>query len=238
MDAMFATFRVTTASTAAVLFVLAISCWQKELAAQPPENRPPLIEAKAMTLQELTDEADKIFEGKVTKVETKEFELTGKGGKKVKVRGHAITFQVNNKIKGNVTVGEPLEVNQTSAAYLPLKVGDEVLWYLSKPGQSGFTAPLGIYSGNFKIKPDPSQPASKIAVNLTNNVGLWSAHHSLVDSTNRLAKGQFSRVLDSKRASLAPGRTERILQVASQPNHPGPLPLELVVSATQSLLTQ
>jgi hypothetical protein len=226
---------------ATVLGAAAYVCGsQTQLMAQQPEggetDSAPLVETTPMTLKELTEEADKIFRGKVAKVETQQFELTGHGGKKTKVAGRVITFDVEQRLKGDVAVGHPLQVRQVSTAYSPLKVGDEVLWYLDKPGPLGFTAPLGVYSANFKIKADPQHPQAKVVVNLANNIGLWSSHQPLFDSTQRIDKSEFAKSLESKRATLTSERAEKIMQVASEPNRPGPLPLELVESGTESLL--
>jgi hypothetical protein len=207
---------------------------------RPPQDqarqaRPPLVEARAMTLHDMTEAADKIFQGTVKKVTTEDVELKGKGGKSVKVKAQVVTFDVTRKIKGDVEVGKPLEVRQIPTARVPLQEGEEVLWYLAKPGRTGFTAPLGVYSGHFKVRPDPEQPEAKVATNLLDNKGLWSTTAPLVQPEGRLARKEFANNLD-KKAGLPRGRAAQILAVASQPSRPGPLPLELVTSATESLL--
>jgi len=202
---------------------------------QAGKTRSPLINARTMTLREMTEAADKIFQGKVAKVGTEEVELKGRGNKSAKVRVNVITFDVTRKLKGDVEVGKPLEVRQLPTASVPIQVGEEVLWYLAKPGKSGFTAPLGMYSGHFKVLADPEHPQAKVTVNLVDNKGLWSPTTPLAESDARLDRKQFAEALGKK--ALTPARAARIMTLASKPNRPGPLPLELVTTATESLMS-
>lgn len=197
--------------------------------------RAPLIEARPMSLSELTAEADKIFKGTVLNVESENVELQGKT-KRTTVRVSVVTFHVTQKLKGNFDARAPLKVRETSTVYVPVEKGDELLWYLAKPGPSGFTAPLGIYSGHFKIRPAKRPEDVELVVNLLNNRGLWSTESPLINSTKGLEASAFENALKRKSVTLSQARLNRVMAIANEPQRPGPLPLELILTATERLL--
>lgn len=200
-------------------------------------QRRPLVEAKTLTLAEMSKAADIIFRGQVKKVEEEDRTIEGKL-KNATVHVYKITFKVESKLKGDV--GDELVVQQLPTAYTPLKEGDEVLWYLSKPGKSGFTAPMGLYSGNFKIETDPGDPKAKIARNLVNNKGLWGSAENqnlFTNAPDKVERMQTQFMDAVNKAALPDERVSHILQLSRKPNRPGPLPVELVTSATETLLS-
>lgn len=209
---------------------------KKEATPRPPMSARP-VHAAFMTLKELTDESDRIFLGRVADIEPQEAQLVGKGGRAVSVRAYEVTFEVIRKYKGDVEVGRPLRVRQLASAYIPLRKGEEVLWYLSKPGKSGFTAPMAQYSGHFKVFDNPRLPGTKSVVNLVRNEGLWSQKAPLIGSAPGLDGARFADALKRK-SDLNPEGIRSIIALAEQPNRPGPLPLELVSAATESLLSR
>ena len=103
--------------------------------------------------------------------------------------------------------------------------------YLPPESQYGLTSPLGIYSGQFKITQtkDKEGNLESQATNLHNNIGLWSDKQSLYTSFPK-----STQVLNHT-LSEQEGKRAQVIQEANQPNKPGPLPLDLITSATRAL---
>ncbi len=194
-----------------------------------------LIHAKRLSIRELAEAADRIFIGRVERVETGPAILE-RDGKQATVETRNVTFRLEKVFKGNLQPGEMLTVRQYVPISAPVKEGEILLWYLSKDSTTGLTQPLGIFSGHFRVVPDVTDPkgTSQVAVNLVNNEGLWGSKRQLwVEGTALDRKAIVGTALAE---GVPPDRVAKLKAVGSAPNRPGPVPLELIVSATKNIV--
>ncbi|HEU4891702.1 MAG TPA: hypothetical protein VFT47_09130 [Vicinamibacterales bacterium] len=128
-----------------------------------------MVDAKAMTLSELVETADRIFVGTVERVTAATAGLT-QAGRSTNASIRIVEIRIDRALMGPLTVGQRLEVRQLASLSAPLNAGETVMWFLPADSALGLTQPLGIYSGDFRINMnDPARPA----VNLRQNEGLW-----------------------------------------------------------------
>lgn len=200
------------------------------------ENRP-LVHARALSLREMITDADRIFVGEVERVETERVPLGEKG---VMMDVRLVTFKVEDVLKGKLRKGGRLTVRQKASLSQPIKEKEKVLWYVSPDSRLGLTQPLGIYSGHFRVFREKTEMGAETeheaAVNLKNNEGLWSSEEPLW--TPRSGVDREKVLGKAKAMNIAPERLAKINEFASKPCRPRPVPLELLVSATKSLVEE
>jgi hypothetical protein len=202
--------------------------------AQPPGGDPralsPLGEVKALaaplSLEELVEDSEKIVRGKV-EAQSIATQLFTDGRQEFPTEVYRIKLRVEDVLKGSVRQGDAIDILQWASIAQPVKEGDELLLYLPPESRFGLASPVGIYSGQFKIVPSKGV---KQAVNLNNNVGLWSDKKSLYASSPRV-KSTIERDLSDKNFEIR----AQVMEEASQPNKPGPLSVDLLTSATKAL---
>jgi hypothetical protein len=188
-----------------------------------------LVDAKSLSLDELVRRADRIFRGRVRRIEEKNVTLT-EGDEKVEALVRDVTIAVEEGLK-NATTGEEIVIRQLMSVSAPLTANDEVLWYLAKNSSLGLTQPLGVYSGDFRIQgPD----SAKTVNNLRGNAGLWDGSLWTGDGFNR------TRVLDTalKNMSLPAARVSTIDKAASVDPDNRDIPLDLLIAATKSRIVR
>jgi hypothetical protein len=190
-----------------------------------PDQRPLIVDAKALTLRELVQNADRIVQGVVLSTEiTNQTIAQGAATSPLAVR--EVRLRLSQVLKGEgLQPGGELVVRQMAEASSPLRVGQEVLWYLSPNSSLGLTQPLGVYSGDFRLTDGPS---GKQATNLRGNEGLWlNSLWTGTDSFNRTA------VIETARQLKFPSNRIRALEnVGAADDSPRSVPLELLLAAT------
>lgn len=222
---------------AALFFTLSLSARAQEDVSNdspaPPRKSRAVVHAKALSLEEMSKEADKIFQGTVEQIVEKRITIS-QGGKEADVDVQEVTFKVGVKIKGKFD-GSTTSIRQLATFAQPVKKGEEVVMYLASVSEIGFTAPLGIYSGHFKVQAledGEGEQQSKVAMNLKGNEGLWPEDAPLL-ATSADWRAAFSEKVDD---ATGEAEAQRVFQAAALPNRRGPLPLQLITAATQAFL--
>jgi hypothetical protein len=185
-----------------------------------------MIDAKAMSLRELVDQADRIVVGNVEAIETSSAQLS-ESGESASAMVREVTIRVGQALKGSVAVGQQIKVRQLASLGAPLATGETVMWFLPADSSLGLTQPLGMDSGDFRVDlKDPAKPA----VNLRQNEGLWEDSLWAGDGFER------ARVLGEATAALKLSQVARtrIDNAGRQDPRPAGVPLDLLVSATLS----
>jgi hypothetical protein len=134
-----------------------------------------------LNLEQLTALAEKVFVGKCLSVESR----TDSSGRPVQY----VTFEVIEMLKGEpaakvtfkqLGLSSPQEKDLSEEGItvqgvfreMPrYEAGEEALIFLSAESRLGFTAPVGLYQGKFRIDTDPS--GTKSVVNGIGNRGLF-----------------------------------------------------------------
>jgi hypothetical protein len=227
----------TAVSTVMVLLVLcgrAIAQDAVEQAYQAASQRRAVVHARALTLEEMSEEADRIFIGTVDEVSSRKVEVRD-GNDIANVVVQEVAFKVEEPIKGNFQDGA-LRIRQLATLAQPFKKGEEVMLYLASESKLGLTAPLGVYSGHFKIKTAKDAQGNdigKVAINLKANEGLWPRDTTLLAAEQADWRNAFQeKVNETSQGDEA----QRVFQAASQPNKKGPLPLNLLKAATEAFM--
>jgi hypothetical protein len=200
--------------------------------AQEPGSRPgrTMVRTKAISLDELADEAKTIFLGEVTQVKIEPMNLGGKSPKKIR----AVTFKVLESSKGDLKTDQTVTYPLSPLVDASIAVGDRLLWYLPEKSSLGLFAPVGLHSGFFRVLPrDQLEPAAKkaegkpelrLAVNLKGNEGLFPKESAgITPGEINTASERISGVVDSR---------ELLQSYADKAGEAQPLPLELLIVAT------
>lgn len=184
------------------------------------------MDARSLKLQQLVEEADRIFRGKVVSVE-EQTAVLAQGDDRVEALVREVTIAVDEGLK-NVKAGDRLVVKQLVSVSAPLQAGEEVFWFLAEDSELGLTQPLGVYSGDFRIQ---DSGAGKVANNLRGNAGLWEDSLWTGDGFVRQDVLRAARTLEWSAA-----RVESIeKQAVQRPDNRG-ISLDLLVAATRSLI--
>jgi len=125
-----------------------------------------------LNIEELISRADRAFRGICLSVE----EITEQGNRQATLYG----FSVLESMKGNLGKQVTIKVSgwsqggrgeRRSIPGMPtFEPGEEVLLFLTRPNDNGFSAPVGLYLGVFRLQPDPT--GGQQAVNGIDNMGL------------------------------------------------------------------
>jgi len=178
------------------------------------------ISVKPVNLEEMVAKADRVFHGTCERSESRHVEST-------RIPVIEYTFRVETAIKG-VSEGERVvfrqvhwqDAGQTGAPDVPeYKVGQQMLLFLKKDSQGGFTSPVGLRQGAFLVK---GKGASAAVMNLDSNRNLTAgmslaraAENGLTPEEYRtLGRGQEIR-LDAFRSMvnrIARARQSRDIQ--------------------------
>jgi hypothetical protein len=185
-----------------------------------------MVDAKALTLTQLAETADRIFVGTIKNVEIKSATLT-EGDRSVESQVREVSIAVDEGIKGTAT-GEVVSVRQLVAASADVKVGEQVMWFLPRPSHLGLSQPVGVYSGDFRIELTPA--GDRVVQNLRGNAGLWSG--SVWDEG-------FNRAQVLRSAQDLPKARVQALEVAAG-RDPAPrgVPLDLMLLLTRNVVKQ
>ncbi len=140
-----------------------------------------------------------------------------------------VDFRIELVLKGPLSQGALLSINQSELLKNELVTGDRVLWFLAADGPDRYSVPFGFRSGDFRI--DISQYAS----NQNGNRGLWFDDGSLWD-TGECSRKRFLGLLNwsgtSNKTML------KYLRWADSPYLPQPLPLDFFTYAIVSCLDE
>lgn len=190
----------------------------------PKRLGPMRLSTTPVPLQQLVQNADRIFLGEVTDVDVKPTDLPGVKGK-TDVR--TVTFKIEEVVKGEsdkLKKGGIYQVRQLAFASSPVKKGDKLLWYLAPADKTiGLTQPVGVHSGHFLVNDKTKQ-----AMNLHGNKDLIKVERLRQDLPEVLK-------------SLDKDRGEQIKGVLSTWNantftRPGTeVPLDLLIARTRDL---
>jgi hypothetical protein len=210
---------------------------QQEQVAQrsrPTERRraQPVIKARALSLSEMTTSAARIVQGIVRDVTEQDQNLEGKNGV-FSARVQIVEIDLKSVIKGPVDPDELFVVRQYASLAQFVQPGEEILWYLPDESELGLSAPLGVYSGHFKVVDDKSNPGEQVVLNLASNKGLWSGDS--IWSGAGLTEDQFQKTLSAQSEGV---EYTRLMQFASRPYRMGPVPLKLVTTASAAIVEE
>lgn len=181
------------------------------------------VQTRALTLEEMTEKAELIVQGMVTRTVHEDQLIEGLGDTAVEVFEYSL--KLSKVLKGNARPGQTIKIRQLARLAVDVKRGEELILYLPTESRFGLRAPLGLYSGHFKVIPSRGSgrtfgggSAGKSVINLRNNKGLFRRPASESTSERRLPSD--------------PGTLS-----ASRPRVPatGPLPLELLEERTKAL---
>jgi hypothetical protein len=186
--------------------------------------------APPLTLEQLVNDSDKIVQGKVEQ-QSVSVKAISDGKQEVPTPIYQIKFRVDKVLKGSVQPGEVMDISQWANIAQPVKEGDELLLYLPPKSRFGLSSPVGIYSGQFKIMRSSKDSDQTLAVNLNNNVGLWSDKEPLYTSFPKINFQSLDSSLSDKTAHIR----AQVIDEASKPNRPGPVSVDLITSATKAL---
>lgn len=134
----------------------------------------------SINLEQMTDIADRIFLGKVDSVEDA-FDPEGRWCQYVR-------FSINEIYKGDLEVGDVLKIKQVNPKKMKtldgtiiksslfsgvpqFKEGEEVIVFLAGESRIGFSSPVGLSQGAFRIVVD--EFGTKKVVNGLGNIGLF-----------------------------------------------------------------
>ena len=200
--------------------------------AQEPGYRPGrnMVRTKAISLEELADEAKTIFLGEVTQVKIQPMNLGGKSPRKIRV----VTFKVLESSKGDLKKDQTVTYPLSPLVDASIDVGDKLLWYLPEKSSLGLFAPVGLHSGFFRVLPrDQLEPTAKkaggkpelrLAVNLKGNEGLFPKELA------GITPGEVK--VASEMTSGGVASRELLQSYADKAGEAQPLPLELLIAAT------
>lgn len=185
------------------------------------------VYTRPVSLQVLVGSADRIFTGYVRSV-------TPVPDHPSKVRAERVDFEIQRAIKG--PLGRTLTVYQPEGLGI-FRRGSTLLVYLAPDSSTGFAQPVGIHSGYFDIVPVSDSYTKRkyeAAVNLNDNAGLWGGAEkgSLVGSSRRAEADLKCRIARIKDVGERRLMLTSLLHAADAP----PLPLELLILATESLM--
>jgi hypothetical protein len=185
-------------------------------------------QAPPLTLEQLVKASEKIVQGKVEEQSVVVKSLSN-GKQEIPTQVYQIRLRVEEVLKGSVKPGDTITVSEWANIAQPVKEGDELLLYLPAESRFGLASPVGIYSGQFKITPAKDGTDVKEAINLNNNVGLWSEKESLYASSPKVNYNSLDLSVKD------PQVRAQIMEQASKPNQPGPLSVDLITGATKAL---
>ena len=126
------------------------------------------VSVKHMNLEEITSTARTIFSGRCTGSESKVDAETGRDAV-------FYTFSVSKVIKGTPAKEYTLKMSKVAVNALHtslFKKGDEVVLFLYGKSTLGFSSPVGLGQGKFRVK--YSHTGEKLVVNERNNRNLFS----------------------------------------------------------------
>jgi hypothetical protein len=187
-----------------------------------------MVDAKALTLSQLAESAERIFVGTIKAVETKSVTLT-ESGRSIEGEVRDVSIAIDEGIKG-VAGGQLITVRQLVSASASVAVGEQVMWFLPPPSHLGLSQPLGVFSGDFRIEVTPA--GNRVVQNLRGNAGLWSG--SVWDEGfNR------DQVLLAARSRDLPQARVQAMEVAAarDPAEQG-VPLDLLLFLTRNVVKQ
>ena len=173
------------------------------------------ISVRPINLEEMVTKADRVFQGTCEKSESKYVEST-------RIPVIEYTFRVETAIKG-VSEGERIvfrqvhlqEAGQTGVPDVPeYKVGQQMLLFLKKDSQGGFTSPVGLRQGAFLVKGEGASAAVMnldLNRNLTTGMSLARAAENGLTSEEYRTLGSARKIrLDAFRSMV--NRIERVRQ--------------------------
>lgn len=196
----------------------------------PPQEQPFrwMIDAKALSLREMTIEAERIFVGTVKEMQVKTVTLT-EAERSVDADVRDVVIAVDEGIKGTTT-GETITVRQLMSASSALRTGEQVMWFLPKPSHLGLLQPLGVFSGDFRVA--STTEGEKLVQNLRGNAGLW---------TGSAWDEGFSRdkaLVEARDRKLPQARMEAMVSAANLDPTRRQVPLELLLLLTKNIVKQ
>jgi hypothetical protein len=190
-------------------------------------------DARLVCLRELSRSSDRIFVGQVEGVSRKTIRPESEG-KTFPLSVREITFfiqQVSKQPKHGpqIQVGALYKVTQSTIldTFEPISKGDEVLWYLSRDNSVGLASPLGL-SGDFRVI---RRGGDRFVVNMENNRGLFKPNLPVWEA--RWAR-EFR--VSIGRLAKSDAQLKSWEKLAESPPSYGPIPLEIITSATSFLL--
>jgi hypothetical protein len=187
----------------------------------------PHVHASPVPLVELVREADRIFVGEVQKIAPARLEDPALRNLPVE----KVSFDVHKVLKGDSK--KSLSILQAaSIGVFRVKTG-RLLIYLSPNSKAGLTQPIGISSGYFRLRPDPSRKGKSVAVNLLGNEGLWGEAKWLVGDEAAALKALQKEL---SLLDLTAQEQKLLTEATMRPEQPGPLPEELLIAATRALV--
>jgi hypothetical protein len=158
-----------------------------------------------MNLRDLVARADRIVRGTV--VGSEEGTVAVGGGTLPVVR---YRIQVQEALKGSVSAGDTIEVRllvapktassgsvrrMTILRDLPqFKVGRDYLFALTRPSEIGLSTTVGLGQGLFQLR---GRPGTELAVNESNNLGLFSGMPSAPQSSGPVSYGELVKHIHS-----------------------------------------
>lgn len=193
-------------------------------------------QAVPVTLEQMVRSSRDIVVGQVVEQSVRDRPISD-GKVKTTIPVYDVTLKLENVLKGSNQPGYTMTFSQWAKTAQPVSVGDELLLYLPPPSSIGLSAPIGIYSGQFKIEStkDSDGREIKTVVNLNNNVGLWSNTKDLLSSSQLLPKSAFQEILEHNLGDKSLFSRNKALEEAALPNTPGPVSLDLLTSVTKTL---
>jgi hypothetical protein len=186
-----------------------------------------MVHTRDVGLAEMTRKAKTIFSGKVQHVSTESIDLGGGRSQPIQV----VTFRIEQVKKGDLKPGDTPKFRLSPVLDVPIREGEELVWYLPGPSRLGLVAPIGIHSGFFRIRSAKLADNSeiKLAENLKRNQGLYPPGVDISPNEVRVAAGRVPEV----------DGAEKIMQsFADKASKPGPVPLSLIFATTEKLLKE
>lgn len=187
-----------------------------------------MIDAKALSLREMTDAADRIFVGTVKEVQVKSVTLT-EADQSVEAEVRDVVIVVDEGIKG-ATTGETITVRQLLAASSDLRPDEQVMWFLPRPSHLGLLQPLGVFSGDFRVASTPD--GERMVQNLRGNAGLW---------TGSAWDQGFSRdqvLVEARDLKMPQSRMDAMVSAAVADPTRRQVPLDLLLLLTRNIVKQ
>jgi hypothetical protein len=217
------------------------------IASQADAGRRAKVLTRALTIKEMSQRAELVVQGVVTEAGEVKRVVAGLGPAPVDLFEYKLKlFKV---LKGNASPGETITITQMARLSVRVDKDEELLLYLSEPSRFGFRAPLGLYSGHFKVVTRSEDKgrfrskgsAGKSVVNLRGNKGLFAR-----EDAPRIESEIMRRSLQptSPRSLPSPGDPAASKELPARPVHnyrkilrqrdPGSIPLELLEDATRT----
>ncbi len=219
-------FKPSTMALGALAWLIAVSNGNGQDGDQKPTLRPrTMVQTRALSAEELIKKSKTIFSGRVERVSTEPLELGNGRSLDIKV----VTFLVEERKKGDLKAGDRVTYRLSPMLDVPIRVNEELVWYLPEPGELGLVAPLGLHSGFFRVSEItlPNRSVIKVAENLKSNRGLFPKNAQISPNEVTVAAGNLPNVEDANQVMRA---------YAEKAGDNGPVPLQLLFSVTESRL--